>query len=74
MGAIFHEDWKLKGEWRTEEVNEELHSNWHLGFKVVVCVLGGGGGSRRSYIICSGWHIVSSQMCLFACEDDDPLV
>lgn len=36
MGAIFQEDWELKGECRTEEINAGLHSNWHLGFKLVV--------------------------------------
>ena len=42
MGAIFLEDSELKGECRTEESNAGLHSNWHLGFRLVVVVVVGG--------------------------------
>lgn len=58
MGAIFQEDRELKGECCTEGRDAGLHSNWHLGFKLVVVVMGdgggggeeGGGGSSRSLI------------------------
>lgn len=72
MGAIFQEDWELKGECPTEEKNAGLHSNWHLGFKLVVVVvlvvLGGGGGGHKY----TDLHVVC-QMRRCAYKDEDPL-